>query len=177
MIYQKSNRGRSNFEIADRVYNDLAKASGQLKIKVEEPYWIEVEDEQDMDELRFRLLEYMMESATSQFRHPTMCVAVLGREQNYKFVKEVFHEFKIPSQVVTCRNGSSFNLSKATNILKQINSKTGGDLFTMKFPEIMKSLRTMLIGIDVCHSGPNSIVGFAASTNSDLSQYYSEHLI
>ena len=91
--------------------------------------------------------------------------------------KEVFGEFRIPSQVVTCRNGHSFNLSKATNILKQINSKTGGNLFTMKFPDKMKSMRTMLIGIDVCHSGPNSIVGFAASTNKELSQYYSEFLV
>jgi hypothetical protein len=34
----------------------------------------------------------------------------------------------------------------------------------------------MLIGIDVCHSGPNSIVGFSASTNKEMSQYYSEHI-
>ena len=38
-------------------------------------------------------------------------------------------------------------------------------------------MRTMLIGIDVCHSGPQSIVGFAASTNKEMSQYYSEYLV
>ena len=47
----------------------------------------------------------------------------------------------------------------------------------MKFPDIMKTKRTMLIGIDVCHSGPNSVVGVAASTNAELSQYYSEYLV
>ena len=91
--------------------------------------------------------------------------------------KNVFGEYQIPSQVVTVRNGLSFNLSKATNILKQINSKTGGNLFTMKFPEAMKKSRTMLIGIDVCHSGPNSVVGFAASNNKEMSQYYSQNII
>lgn len=136
-----------------------------------------MEDEQNEDELRFRLMEYMMESKQSDFRHPIIAVAVLGREQNYKMFKEVFGEFRIPSQVVTCRNGNTFNLSKATNILKQINSKTGGNLFTMKFPDALDKLRTMLIGIDVCHSGPNSIVGFAASTNKEMSQYYSEYLV
>ena len=176
MIYQKGQR-RSNFDTADRIYNDLAKASKQLKVVVEEPYWIELEEENDEAELRFRLLEFMMESAGSEFRHPTLCLAVLGRESNYKMFKEVFGEFRIPSQVVTTRNGNSFNLSKATNVLKQINSKTGGDLFTMKFPDSMKDKRTMLIGIDVCHSGPNSIVGFAASTNTAMSQYYSEYLV
>jgi Icc-related predicted phosphoesterase len=47
----------------------------------------------------------------------------------------------------------------------------------MKFPESLAKKRTMLIGIDVCHSGPNSIVGFSASTNKEMSQYYSEHII
>ena len=65
----------------------------------------------------------------------------------------------MPSQVVTCRNAFKFNLSKATNILRQINSKSGADLYNMKFPEILSKKRTMLIGIDVCHSGPQSIVG------------------
>jgi hypothetical protein len=29
---------------------------------VEEPYWIELEDEADESELKFRLMEFMMES-------------------------------------------------------------------------------------------------------------------
>ena len=83
----------------------------------------------------------------------------------------------MPSQVITVRNGRSFNASKASNILRQINSKIGGDLFEMKFPEALSKKRTMLIGIDVCHSGPNSIVGFSASTNAEMSQYFSEFIV
>ena len=79
MIYQKGKR-RNNFDIADRIYNDLVKASGQLKLKVEEPYWIELEEENDEEELRFRLMEYMMDSGAGNFKHPTLCLAVLGRE-------------------------------------------------------------------------------------------------
>lgn len=59
-------------------------------------------------------------------------------------------------------------MSHGSNILRQINSKIGGDLYKMKFPEAMDSKRTMLIGIDVCHAGPTSIVGFSASTNSAM---------
>jgi hypothetical protein len=62
-----------------------------------------------------------------------------------------------------------FDLSVASNILKQINSKVGGDLYNMKFPAVLDQKRTMLIGIDVCHSGPNSIVGFSASINREMS--------
>ena len=53
----------------------------------------------------------------------------------------------------------------------------GGDLYEMKFPDVMDTMRTMLIGIDVCHAGPQSIVGFAASTNKEMSQYYSEYIV
>ena len=70
-----------------------------------------------------------------------------------------------------------FNLSKASNILKQLNSKMGGDLFHLKFPEKMTPMKTMLIGIDVCHAGGNSVVGFAASVNKEMSQYYSDFIV
>jgi hypothetical protein len=68
------------------------------------------------------------------------------------------------------------NLSVASNILRQINSKLGGDLFNLKFGRELFP-RTMLIGIDVCHSGPQSIVGFCATVNQQRSQYYSEKII
>ena len=56
--------------------------------------------------------------------------------------------------MITFRNGCKFNLSKATNILRQVNSKVGGDLYTLRFPAVMDKMRTMLVGIDVCHAGP-----------------------
>lgn len=83
----------------------------------------------------------------------------------------------MPSQVITSRNAKKFDLSKATNILRQINSKAGGDLYYLQFPEKLNSRRTMLIGIDVCHAGPQSVVGFTASTNKAMSQYYSNYII
>jgi aubergine-like protein len=35
----------------------------------------------------------------------------------------------------------------------------------------------MLLGIDVAHAGKNSIVGFCATVNRELSQYFSEKII
>lgn len=58
-----------------------------------------------------------------------------------------------------------------------MNSKSGGDLFTMQFPKVLDSMKTMLIGIDVCHSGRKSVVGFAASTNKYMSQYFSDYIV
>jgi len=53
----------------------------------------------------------------------------------------------------------------------------GGDLYNIKFPEKMDNMKTMLIGLDVCHAGGSSIVGFAASTNLEMSQYYSDFIV
>ena len=48
------------------------------------------------------------------------------------------------------------------NILRQINAKLGGDLWRMNFgKEISK--KTMLFGIDVCHKGRFSTIGFVAT--------------
>ena len=33
---------------------------------------------------------------------------------------------------------------------------------------------TMLVGIDVCHFGPKSIVGFCATLNNKFSKYFSQ---
>lgn len=133
MVYQHSKQ-RSNYQVADCIYNDFKKACGQLNIQVEEPYWIELDQEDDKEELKHKLRAYMTDSKDGIFRHPLICVAVLGYEGNYPLFKEVFQSYMMPSQVITRRNGEKFNLSKATNILRQINSKIGGDLFQLKFP-------------------------------------------
>jgi len=61
--------------------------------------------------------------------------------------------------------------------MKQINSKLGGDSIRIKFPEFMSKEKVMVIGIDVCHAGKKSVVGFCASTNASCTQYYSDIII
>jgi hypothetical protein len=96
----------------------MKQACNQLQVVVEEPYWIELNDENDKEELKHKLREFMIDAKTGIFRHPLICVTVLGYESNYPMFKEVFQSYQMPSQVITCRNGSKFNLSKATNILR-----------------------------------------------------------
>jgi len=59
-----------------------------LKIRVEEPEFIELEKEDDQTELEQKLLNFMMRSPTSSFKHPKIVVCVLDRESNYKMYKE-----------------------------------------------------------------------------------------
>jgi len=53
-----------------------------------------------------------------------------------------------------------------------LNVKAGGDLYHITLPKLPYK-HTMLVGIDVCHFGPKSIVGFCATMNSSFSKYYS----
>ncbi len=48
MVYENSDRV---YQIADNIYKDLVKASGQLKLVIEEPHWIELSKESNRDEL------------------------------------------------------------------------------------------------------------------------------
>jgi len=85
---------------------------------VQDPYFIELEDERDRVELEDGLDYYMMGASGKTFRHPKVVVCLLKNEDNYTMVKEVMHHFRLPSQVITTRNAFKFNLSKATNILR-----------------------------------------------------------
>lgn len=69
------------------------------------------------------------------------------------------------------------NLSVASNVMKQINSKVDGESLRMKWPEFMKKSKVMVIGIDVCHAGKKSVVGFCATTNKHQTNYYSDIII
>ena len=83
----------------------------------------------------------------------------------------------ILSQCVLKRTVRKFNMSVASNIMKQINSKIGGESVRVKLPEFMTSNKVMIVGIDVCHQGKNSIVGFSASTNRYCTSFYSDVII
>ena len=77
---------------------------------------------------------------------------MIGNERQYKGYKKVSYECNIVSQCMLFKTVSKLNLSVFSNILRQINSKIGGDLYNINFSkEILP--KTMLIGIDVCHQG------------------------
>jgi len=96
---------------------------------------------------------------------PSIVVFIIPKEDKYKDFKKSCYDLGVVSQVISYNVANKkFNLAIASNILKQINSKLSGDLFKIKFDrEIHKN--TMLVGIDVCHAGRKSTVGFCATIN------------
>lgn len=166
-----------HYDFANGLLQAFQQASVKLGIQVEEPHWIQVSRIDDTYGCEKQLRELI-----DAKQRPSIVLVMLSHERFYKPYKNMCYSLKLISQCVQYKNfggnknGGGMNLSVASNVLRQINSKLGGDLFSLKFSKELCPA-TMLIGIDVCHSGPNSIVGFCASVNKARSQYYSERIL
>ena len=55
--------------------------------------------------------------------------------------------------------------------------KLGGNLFYMMFNKELDLKNSMVVGIDVEHSGPSSVVGFCSSIDTSLTKYYSNVIL
>lgn len=155
---------RKHFNQANGLFEVMQQSSVKLGINVEEPSWIQVERSDDLSSCQSQL-QGLIETK----KRPSIVVVMLGNERLYKQYKSVCYSLNLVSQCIRYQNfGKGMNMSVASNVLRQMNSKLGGDLFNLKFAKELAS-PTMLIGIDVCHSGPNSIVGFCASVNKQRS--------
>ena len=96
----------------------------------------------------------------------------LRQEHFYTAVKnKINSDNPIISQFVTSKTINKDNDRIYLNIVRQINAKLGGDLWRMSFGKEI-SPKTMLVGIDVCHKGKQSIIGFVATYDQYLCKYY-----
>jgi aubergine-like protein len=159
-----------NYENANNVFTCMQKAAVSIGMAVEEPTWFEFESFNHSDVFEKKLREYCKKNG-----EPSIVMLMIAQERQYKVYKNICYNMNVISQVIANKTVRKMNMSVATNVLKQMNSKLGGDLFNLTFSKELQ-MNTMLIGIDVCHSGPTSIVGFCASINKTMSQYYSEKI-
>lgn len=75
---------------------------------------------------------------------------IIKKNEYYPVYKRYCYSQSIVTQGISIKAAKKCNLTIASNILRQINSKLGGDLFILEQPkEIFEN--TMLLGIDVCH--------------------------
>lgn len=160
-----------NYNFANNVLEQFQGASRQLGMNVEEPEWIELDNFNRTEQFERELTNYIRSK-----QEPSIVVIIIPLERLYKAYKNICYQHNVISQVVALKTARGMNMSVASNVLKQINSKLGGDLFNLQFAKDISMAKTMLIGLDVCHAGRESIVGFCASVNKNMSQYYSEKI-
>lgn len=92
----------------------------------------------------------------------------------YAFIKNKINcDSPVISQFVANRTIARDNDRIFLNIIRQMNAKFGGDLWRMQFGEEISD-QTMLVGIDVCHKGKQSTIGFCATYDPYMCKYYAQ---
>lgn len=158
-IYEKD-----SYSLAESLYTTMQKASPKLQISISEPEWLELSNLNSRD-----VQQFLKGTASAQFQ---FVLVLLSDRRQYVQIKKLLEvDLGITSQFVhlTPKKVSSFSI--ASNIIKQINLKIGGELYKVDLPnEVPKN--TMFVGIDVCHCGRESIVGFYSNASTTLSRCY-----
>lgn len=161
MIYE-----RNNYNSADQIFKTMCKASGALGLSIEEPEWVELEY------INAKSLENSLNGYKTGYQF--VLVLLSDRRKQYKIVKRYLDIVKgVVSQCVCADYKKMTNMTCVSNVIRQINAKLGGDLYTTELPpEIPKN--TMFVGIDVCHIGRESVVGFYSNAYTNFAQCYSD---
>lgn len=158
-VYEKT-----NYSFTEKLFNSMLKASFLLNISIAEPVWLELSNINAKD-----VQQYLKNADCPQYQ---FVLVLLSNRRQYTEVKKVLEiDLGITSQFVHLTIKKVTSLSIASNIIKQITMKLGGELYNVDLPkEIPKN--TMFVGIDVCHCGRESIVGFYSNASSNISKCY-----
>ncbi|XP_063166970.1 piwi-like protein 2 [Candoia aspera] len=160
-------------EQARELVSMLQKVSGPLEIPLNPPVWKELKD--DRIETYARAIKSLLNSEGSI--QLVVCIITGTKDDLYGAIKKLCNvQSPVPSQVINVRTITTQPVKLrciAQKILLQINCKLGGELWGVNIP--LKQL--MVIGMDVYHDpsrGKRSVVGFVASVNQILTQWYSK---
>uniref|UniRef100_A0A3Q3XAQ2 Piwi-like protein 2 n=1 Tax=Mola mola TaxID=94237 RepID=A0A3Q3XAQ2_MOLML len=158
-------------EQAEELVSTMNKVAGPIGVQLARPICVELKDD--------RTQTYIKNIHSQLTSEPNMqlivCIMVGNRDDLYSAIKKLCCvKSPIPSQAINVRTISQQQKLKsvAQKILLQINSKLGGELWTVSVP--LKHL--MVIGVDVHHDTSKkhqSVMGFVASLNSSLTCWYS----
>lgn len=158
-------------EQAEELVSCFKKVAGPIGVKVERP--IRVELQNDRTETYVKHIHSTITSEPNL--QLVVCIMVGNRDDLYGAIKKLCCvKSPIPSQAINVRTISQPQKlrSVAQKIILQINSKLGGELWTVNVP--LKNL--MVVGVDVHHDtskARRSVMGFVASVNSSLTRWYS----
>lgn len=158
-------------EQAEELVSTFKKVAGPMGVRLERPMCVELRD--DRIDTYVKTIQFRVSS--EPHIQLVVCIVVGNRDDLYTAVKKLCCvRSPIPSQVINIRTISQPQKlrSVAQKIILQINSKLGGELWTVNVP--LKNL--MVVGVDIHHDTSKvhqSVMGFVASVNSTLTRWYS----
>uniref|UniRef100_A0A671UFG7 Piwi-like protein 2 n=1 Tax=Sparus aurata TaxID=8175 RepID=A0A671UFG7_SPAAU len=148
-------------EQAEELVSTFKKVAGPIGVRLERPIRVELRD--DRTETYLKSIHSQLTSEPKM--QLVVCIMVGNRDDLYSAIKKLCCvKSPIPSQAINVRTISKQQKlrSVAQKILLQMNSKLGGELWTVTVP--LKHL--MVVGVDVHHDTSKvhqSVMGFVAS--------------
>ena len=146
-----------------------------MQIQVGKFELVQTPDIRDFDNYQNAVKDVILEFERS--KRKLFAIFINDKQKDYTRIKQMVSRHNVLSQVILKFRARKMNLSVASNIMKQINTKVGGTSIKMRMPSFMTKNQVMVIGIDVCHAGGESIVGFTATTDDLFTQYYSNIIL
>uniref|UniRef100_A0A669DAM6 Piwi-like protein 2 n=1 Tax=Oreochromis niloticus TaxID=8128 RepID=A0A669DAM6_ORENI len=156
---------------AEELVSTLNKVATPIGVQMGRPICVELRD--DRTETYVKTIHSHLTSQPNL--QLVVCIIFGNRDDLYSAIKKLCCvKNPIPSQAINVRTISQQQKLKsvAQKILLQMNSKLGGELWTVNVP--LKNL--MVVGVDVHHDpskSHQSVMGFVASVNSSLTRWYS----
>ncbi|XP_029112945.1 piwi-like protein 2 isoform X2 [Scleropages formosus] len=158
-------------ELADELVTTLMKVAGPMGFQLDRPILVELRS--DSTENYVRSINSQLTSEPNM--QLVLCIVTGNRDDLYGAIKKLCCiQNPVPSQVINAYTISHPQKLRSITqkILLQINCKLGGELWAVNIP--LKHL--MVIGVDVHHDPSKknrSVMGFVASLNSAMTQWYS----
>ncbi|KAL4223114.1 Piwi-like protein 1 [Mactra antiquata] len=164
VIFFKRNNGQ-----AQDFVQTLSRVGPPMGMRIGAPHPVELHD--DKNESYLTALRQNMTGDTQL----VMCIVPTNKKDRYDAIKKfTCVDHPVPSQVIVSRTLSKkqMMMSVATKVAIQLNCKLGGEVWALEIP--LKNI--MVVGIDTYHDSAKkgqSVVGFIASMNKNLTRYYS----
>ena len=178
-----------NYDDADKFYKALRKASLGYGINVEEPEWIEMNNNASGQDWKNEAEKIFKKNSKSKY---LFAIFLLNKNDSiYPLLKKhsLCYNGYI-SQVVKVNslykkkkgynndNKRQVDLSVCSKIILQINSKLSGISYEAKFTQDVMNQKLMVIGVDSSHiKGQRTGVAMVATINKNFTEFYNKETI
>ena len=165
---------KANYNDAEYLFNSLSKASTGYHLTIEEPEWVEMNNNDNAQTWVNTANDYM-NGTEYQF-----AVFLLDRNDFiYPSIKKAsLCTNGYVSQVIKASSLKKNALSVCSKILLQINAKLSGVSYMAKLDENIKKRKLMIIGVDSSHiRGKRTGVAMVATINTSMTNFYNREEI
>ena len=182
---------KENYNDADKFYKGLQKAGSGYGIDIEEPIWVEMDNNVN-DKNWISEADKKFKNANKSKKKYLFAVFLINKNDSIypKIKKHSLCTNGYISQIVKVNSlykknkGQKINyktpvdLSVCSKIILQINAKLSGVTYEVKFPKEIQDRKLMVIGVDSSHiRGERTGVAMVATINKNYTKFYNKELI